>query len=135
MGSPVVASDERERMNLPHKFPKSAIEADAEILAWKCEACEEWVSEYGPRTSCTKDWRNCGGCAGLGAHRRWCPASVGPTAAMLGKWSEQAESLGDSVGPNEMGASNNLWRAASLLREAAEKARDEWRAANARQSE
>lgn len=51
---------------------------------------------------------------------------------MLGALSYQADSLGDQVGPNEMGAANNLWRAGALLHRAAEKARDEWRA---RQSE
>jgi hypothetical protein len=114
-------------VSLPHKFPKSAIEAGVDLISWKCEACGEWVSEYEERRPCTKDWRNCGGCAGLGAHRRWCVESVGPAAAMLGKYAEEAESLGDRVGPNEMGASSHLWTAAALLRVAAEKACDQWR--------
>lgn len=70
----------------------------------------------------------CGGCAGMGSHKRWCEAVVGRHAHMLGKWSERAESLGDSVGPNEMGAANHLWAAAGLLRVAAVKRADEWRA-------
>jgi hypothetical protein len=44
---------------------------------------------------------------------------VGPAAAQLGRYSEEAESLGDRVGPNEMGAANHLWQAAALLREEA----------------
>lgn len=63
--------------------------------------------------------RECGGCSGQGAHRRWCEVVVGPHAAYFGRLAEQAESLGDSVGPNEMGAANQLWGAASLLRAAA----------------
>lgn len=70
----------------------------------------------------------CGGCRGIGAHRKWCENSVGRSAHMLGRWSQQAESLGDSVGPNEMGAANHLWAAAGLLREAAKKRAEEWRA-------
>ena len=62
---------------------------------------------------------NCGGCAGKGAHRRYCPEVVGRHASIMGGWAERAESLGDSVGSNEMGASNHLWAAASLLRKAA----------------
>lgn len=38
---------------------------------------------------------------------------------MMGRYAERADSLGDSVGPNEMGASNHLWAAAGLLRKAA----------------
>jgi hypothetical protein len=64
----------------------------------------------------------------MGNHKRWCEAAVGRTASMLGRWSQQAESLGDSVGPNEMGASNHLWAAASILREAARMRAIEWQA-------
>lgn len=70
----------------------------------------------------------CGGCAGMGSHKRWCEAAVGRHAAMLGRWSQRADSLGDDVGPNEMGASNHLWAAAALLAEAARMRADEWRA-------
>lgn len=64
--------------------------------------------------------RDCGGCQGLGSHWRWCEAKVGRTASLLGQLSEQAESLGDRVGPNEMGAANHLWQASALLRKKAE---------------
>lgn len=60
-------------------------------------------------------WRECGGCAGLGAHRRWCPAEVGEQAAYFGQLSEKAESLGDSIGPNDMGAANVAWQLAATL--------------------
>lgn len=71
---------------------------------------------------------DCGGCQGLGSHRRWCEASVGRAASIMGQQAERAESLGDSVGPNEMGAANHLWAAASLLRAGAKARADEWRA-------
>jgi hypothetical protein len=59
---------------------------------------------------------DCGGCKGEGAHKRWCPWIVGAAASRLGRQAEQAEALGDSVGPNCMGASNALYAAASQLR-------------------
>jgi hypothetical protein len=62
---------------------------------------------------------DCGGCAGKGAHRRYCPWVVGANASIMGRYAERAASLGDSVGPNEMGAANHLWAAAALLRKAA----------------
>jgi len=42
----------------PHRFPQSAI--GEEILGWECQACGEWIREFGPRveTSCSVDWRN-----------------------------------------------------------------------------
>lgn len=61
---------------------------------------------------------------GLGSHRRWCEVAVGRSAAMFGKWSEQAEALGDSVGANDPGTANHLYAAASRLREEAYKRRD-----------
>lgn len=63
--------------------------------------------------------RSCGGCEGKGAHRRWCPAVVTPRAALLGPLGERAESLGDTVGANEPDATNHLYAAASLLKNAA----------------
>jgi hypothetical protein len=67
--------------------------------------------------------KDCGGCAGLGAHRRWCPYAVGETAAYFGQLSEKAESLGDAIGPNDMGAANMAWQVAAILRQRAEDAR------------
>lgn len=67
----------------------------------------------------------CGGCAGMGAHKRWCPVVVGAEASRRGKWSEQIESLGDTVGSNNPIAANHLYRAAGLLLEDAKRLRDE----------
>jgi hypothetical protein len=67
--------------------------------------------------------KDCGGCAGLGSHRRWCPYAVGETAAYFGQLSERADSLGDSIGPNDMGAANMVWQVAAILRRRAEEAR------------
>jgi hypothetical protein len=61
----------------------------------------------------------CGGCVGLGAHRRWCKAVVGRGAAFLGELSVKADNLADTVGSNDPGASNHLYAAAGLLRERA----------------
>lgn len=61
----------------------------------------------------------CGGCEGKGSHWRWCPVAVGISASRMGILSQQANGLGDSVGPNEMGAANHLWAAASLLEQKA----------------
>jgi len=71
--------------------------------------------------------RVCGGCEGKGAHWRWCPESVGPTASRLGQWADAAEALGDSVGPNSYEGANGLWRAAAILREEAGEATRRWR--------
>lgn len=57
----------------------------------------------------------CGGCRGLGAHWRWCEVRVGHSAAMYGRLSEEAESLGDRIGANLPGAANAAYRAASAL--------------------
>lgn len=59
----------------------------------------------------------CGGCEGKGAHRRWCPAAVGLAASVYGPMAEQLESMGDRVGPNNMGLSNKLWALSSEMRE------------------
>jgi hypothetical protein len=49
----------------------------------------------------------------------------------MGRQAQQAESLGDSVGPNEMGAANHLWAAAALLREGARQRALLWQEVNA----
>lgn len=69
--------------------------------------------------------RECGGCAGLGAHRRWCSVVVGPRAALLGPLGEQADALADVVGSNSAEAANLLYGAAAVLRDAARDAATE----------
>lgn len=64
--------------------------------------------------------QRCGGCDGLGAHWRWCPAVIGETASRYGQLADQAESLGDRVGGNDPGTANLLYAAAGRLRELAE---------------
>lgn len=68
---------------------------------------------------------DCGGCNDLGAHTRWCPERVGPTAARLGAASERADSLGDFIGGADPHLANEayrlsmrLWSAAVLAAEA-----------------
>lgn len=72
---------------------------------------------------------DCGGCAGLGSHRRWCPVVVGRNASYIGRLAEQAGALGDSIGPNECGAANHAWAASALLRAKAQELAAEFQAA------
>lgn len=65
----------------------------------------------------------CGGCQGKGAHRRWCVNHVGRFASIYGPMAEQLEQMGDTVGPNNMGLSNRLWRLSADMREWAESLR------------
>lgn len=69
----------------------------------------------------------CGGCAGMGAHKRWCPVVVGAEASRRGKWSEQIEAMADSVGSNNPIAANHLYRAAAMLLADAMMFREEFR--------
>lgn len=73
---------------------------------------------------------DCGGCAGLGSHRRWCPEAVGRGAALLGRYAEQAESLADSVGSNNTTAANLLYAAAGYLLDDARARKAEFLARN-----
>lgn len=129
-----IADDLREQFH--GKPPGTKLPSETELMVLNGSALgtvraalqvlqsEGWVrAEQGRGVFVTLRPGDCGGCQGHGAHKRWCPAVVGPTAAMLGRYAEQAESLGDRVGPNEMGASNHLWQAASLLRKAATEAK------------
>ena len=70
----------------------------------------------------------CGGCLGLGSHKRWCHQTVGSEAAKLGEAAERAEGMGDAIGIPE--AANVLWGASARLRAMAERSRDEWRELN-----
>lgn len=65
----------------------------------------------------------CGGCRGMGAHRRWCVRVVGLSASIRGRQAEMAENLADSVGSNNPAASNHLYAASGLLRAQAEQAK------------
>lgn len=62
---------------------------------------------------------DCGGCAGIGSHKRWCKAEHGHAAHRLGRQSAKAEALADEVGSNHPEAANALYRAAGLLTEKA----------------
>lgn len=66
----------------------------------------------------------CGGCNGLGAHKRWCITTVGPVASKLGPCSESMEEWGDRVGGVDGDTANMLYSIANVL---------EGRAAAARQ--
>jgi hypothetical protein len=61
----------------------------------------------------------CGGCLGIGAHKRWCEIHVGRSAAFYGRLSEAAEALGDRIGGNDPGAANHCYAAAGMLKERA----------------
>lgn len=63
------------------------------------------------------DAKTCGGCQGVGAHRRWCRAVVGLSASIYGPMSEQLGSMGDTVGPNNKDLANRLWALSGDMRE------------------
>lgn len=48
-----IASNRIDDGNRPHREPAGRTEP----LAWKCQACKQWVSEP-PTTDCPIDWRN-----------------------------------------------------------------------------
>jgi len=60
---------------------------------------------------------DCGGCEGVGRHRRWCAEVVGYGASLLGRFSQQAETLGDQIGSNNTRAANMAYSLASELRQ------------------
>lgn len=63
---------------------------------------------------------SCGGCAGLGAHTRWCPAVVGARAHRLGTTAALLEDCGDIV--SDAALANRCWDLAALLHLAADDA-------------
>lgn len=72
---------------------------------------------------------DCGGCQGLGSHKRWCPEVTGHRASIVGLAAEQCEALGDRVGSNDPGAANILYATAGKLGERARRRKAEWQAA------
>lgn len=56
---------------------------------------------------------DCGGCQGIGAHRRHCREN--PTYTRQRQLADAAETLGDEIGSNNPGAANCCYRAAGLL--------------------
>lgn len=59
----------------------------------------------------------CGGCHGLGSHRRWCPVVVGATAARIGQMGDDLDDLGDILPP---ALANAAWVLGAQLRFLAE---------------
>jgi len=58
---------------------------------------------------------DCGGCSGLGSHRRHCPRN--PAYDRRLELADRAEDLGDRIGSNNMAAGNHCYFAAGLLRQ------------------
>jgi len=69
--------------------------------------------------------QDCGGCQGLGAHKRWCVTVVGKAASMLGPWGDQMEEWGDRIGgiPHSQDTANMLYWFATVMEVRANKAR------------
>lgn len=65
--------------------------------------------------------RKCGGCAGLGAHWRWCPVAVGKSASYWGQLSVAIDVLADTVGSNDPESANYLYAASGRLRTKADR--------------
>lgn len=57
--------------------------------------------------------RSCGGCEGQGAHSPRCHTQPGWLYRRL---ADQAEKLGDAIGPNDYDAANTAWALAARLR-------------------
>lgn len=60
---------------------------------------------------------DCGGCAGLGAHRRWCRAKVGLNASVYGPMGERLNEMADQVGANNAGLASALYALSAEMRE------------------
>lgn len=56
----------------------------------------------------------CGGCQGKGAHARHCTRN--PAYSYARELADEAENLGDLIGPSNMAAANACYRASGLLR-------------------
>lgn len=65
---------------------------------------------------------HCGGCAGIGSHRRHCRKN--PNYDYRLELADRAEDLADTIGPNNYGAANHCYTAGGLLREQARVARE-----------
>ena len=61
------------------------------------------------------DVTTCGGCQGIGAHRRWCPAVVGMTAHAWAIRASLTDDLADEVGSNDPEMANQLYRLAAQM--------------------
>lgn len=59
----------------------------------------------------------CGGCDGKGAYSFRCPRNPDYDHRLV--LADQAEDLGDAIGPNNMAAANHCYAAAGLLRKQA----------------
>lgn len=71
----------------------------------------------------------CGGCAGMGSHRKHCPRN--PNYTYLGYLADLAEDMGDRIGGTDPGAANHCYAASGILRTRHERVLDEKR--NARE--
>lgn len=72
------------------------------------------------------DWyveeRTCGGCRGIGSHRRHCPRN--PNYHPWLKLADDAENLGDSIGSNFPGLANRAYHISGALREEVKQRRE-----------
>jgi hypothetical protein len=58
----------------------------------------------------------CGGCRGVGAHRRHCPRH--PDYHPWRRLADMAESIGDTIGGNDTGIANRAYSLAGAIRDA-----------------
>ena len=58
----------------------------------------------------------CGGCQGLGSHRRFCPRH--PEYHPWRQLAQMAEDIGDRIGSNDPGIANRAYALAGLIKEA-----------------
>ena len=58
----------------------------------------------------------CGGCEGLGAHRRLCPHH--PDYHPWRRYAMWAEDIGDGIGSNDTGVANTAYQLSARIKEA-----------------
>lgn len=73
--------------------------------------------------------RDCGGCLGIGAHKKFCPAVHGTHASVRYRWSQRAENLADEIGSNDVEAANTLYVLAGTFHTEAVQYSEAYRAA------
>jgi hypothetical protein len=59
---------------------------------------------------------DCGGCRGIGSHRRFCPRH--PEYHPWRQLAQMAEDIGDRIGANDTGISNRAYYLSSAIRQA-----------------
>jgi len=106
----IFATKELAMMHLEDTVPKWAWEEDVSGDLKYHSDYSYFISQepYTPEN-------HCGGCSGLGSHRKHCQKNPNYDYKLM--LADRAESVADSIGANNTGASNHCYAAAGLLRQ------------------